>query len=73
VDWLPVLLVVIAAGAVLGGLPLLAARVRRGGTGGAVLGPFEDMWHPAAQRARLEVETRQEAPAPEPVPGDKLF
>jgi hypothetical protein len=73
VDWLAVLLAVVAVGAVLVGLPVLASRVRRGGTGASVLGPFEDMWHPAGQRARLEVEVQQEQPAPAPAPGDRLL
>lgn len=66
-------LVVAVVGVILAGLPGLAARVRRGGTGGSVMGPFEDLWHPAAQRARLEVETQQEQPAPAPEPGDRLL
>jgi hypothetical protein len=73
VDWVAVFIVVAALAVILAGLPGLAARVRRGGTGGSVMGPFEDMWHPAARRARDEVEIQQEAPAPEPAPGDKLF
>jgi hypothetical protein len=73
VDWLAVILSVAVVGAVLAGCAALAARVRRGGTGGSVLGPFEDLWHPAAQRARLEVETQQEQPAPAPEPGDRLL
>jgi hypothetical protein len=47
--------------------------VRRGGTGGSSFDVFEDMWHPAGRRARLEVEVQQEQPAPAPVPGDRLF
>jgi hypothetical protein len=46
--------VLVVAG-VLVGLPALAARARRG-EGASVMGPFEEMWHPAARRARLEVE-----------------
>jgi len=54
---------------VLAGLPLLARRVRRRGTGSDVLGPFEEMWHPAAHRARqdtqIQEERRDEAPSPD--------
>jgi hypothetical protein len=54
---------------VLVGLPLLARRVRRRGTGSDVLGPFEEMWHPAAHRARqesqLQEERRDDAPSPD--------
>jgi hypothetical protein len=54
---------------VLVGLPLLARRVRRRGTGSDVLGPFEEMWHPAAHRVRQESqvqeERRDDAPSPD--------
>jgi hypothetical protein len=73
VDWLAVFIVVAAVSVVLAGLPSLRARTRKGGTGSSVMGPFEDMWHPAARRARDEIEIQQEAPAPQPAPGDKLF
>jgi hypothetical protein len=52
------------------GLPLLAARVRRSGAGAGPLGPFEEMWHPAAVRSRLEVESAEFRPAEGPAPGD---
>jgi hypothetical protein len=73
VGWPAIVIVVAVLAVVLVGLPVLAARVRRGGTGGSVMGPFEDMWHPAGRRARDEIEIQQEVPAPEPAPGDKLF
>jgi len=57
---------------VLLGLPRLAARARRGGTGGAVMGPFEEIWHPAAHRARVEVEVQEER-TDAPLPGDPQF
>jgi hypothetical protein len=53
---------------VLLGLPRLAARARRGGTGDGVLGPFEELWHPAAHRARVETQVQEErtdAPRPD--------
>ncbi|OLR94377.1 hypothetical protein [Actinokineospora bangkokensis] len=55
---------------VLAGLPWLASRVRRRGVGSEVLGPFEEMWHPAAVRTRVEVQAQEERPAPTPNPGD---
>lgn len=65
------LLVIVAnAAIVLVGLPWLASRVRRRGVGGSVLGPFDEIWHPAAHRARIEIEQQQEQPAPAPAPGD---
>lgn len=57
-------------GVVLGGLPWLASRVRRRGTGGGVLGPFEEIWYPAATRARIEIQVQEERRAPTPSPGD---
>jgi hypothetical protein len=38
------------------GLVWLGRRVRRRGVGGEVMGPFEEIWHPAAYRARMELE-----------------
>lgn len=55
------------------GLPFLAARVRRSGAGGGLLGPFEEMWHPAAVRSRLEVEVAEYRPAEGLAPGDRLW
>ncbi|WP_460864857.1 hypothetical protein [Rhodococcus aerolatus] len=54
---------------VLGGLPWLARR-GRGGGGYTIMGPFDEMWHPAAVEARLEVLAQDERPAPAPSPGD---
>lgn len=68
------LLVIVAGLAVtIGGLPWLASRVRTRGVGGSVLGPFDELWHPAAHRARLEFEQQHEQPAPAPSPGDPPF
>lgn len=58
---------------VLGGLAWAAGRVRRRGGGETLLQPFDELWHPAAHRARLHVETAQEQPAPAPSPGDRLI
>jgi hypothetical protein len=55
---------------VLVGLPLLARKVRRSGVGAGVLGPFEELWHPAAVRLRMAVETAEFRPAESPSPGD---
>jgi hypothetical protein len=61
-------------GVVLGGLVLLARRVRRRGVGGgySLMGPFEEMWHPGGLDARLQTGTEEERPAPMPSPGDRL-
>ena len=58
---------------VLGGLAWAARRVRRRGGGESLLQPFDELWHPAAHRARVHVETQQEQPAPAPSPGDRLI
>lgn len=53
-------------------LYMVGARLRaRGrGAGAAVMGPFEEIWHPAAHRARLTIEVQQEQGDPAPAPGD---
>lgn len=53
------------------GLVWLGRRVRRRGVGGEVMGPFEEIWHPAAHRARLEIEVREERMVPLPSPDDQ--
>lgn len=58
---------------VLVGLPYLAARARRRGVGTAsMMGPFEEIWHPAATSARHEVELQEERREPTPSPGRRL-
>ena len=51
------------------GLALLFRRVRRHGTGGQVLGPFEELWHPAAARSRVQVQEQVQQAAPSPGSG----
>jgi hypothetical protein len=34
------------------------------------MGPFDEIWHPAAQRARTEIQIQDERAAPAPFPGD---
>lgn len=55
---------------VMGLLLALGKRVRRSGAGGDALGPFEELWHPAAHRARIEVRTHDSRQEPAPSPGD---
>jgi len=38
-----------------------------------LMGPFEEMWHPAAVRARIEIQVQDERAAPTPSPGDRLI
>jgi hypothetical protein len=53
---------------ILGGL----VWIRRSGRGSSFMQPFDEIWHPAAHQARIEVEVQQEQPAPRPLPGDRL-
>ena len=69
-----VLIVVVFVGclaAVLGTLWWLASRVRRRGIGGEVMGPFEEMWHPAALRFRAEIRVQESRAVPMPPQGGK--
>lgn len=52
------------------GLTWLGRRVRArgGGAGEAFMGPFEDMWHPAAHRARMATDAVEERVVPMPTP-----
>ena len=52
--------------AVLGALAWLGVRGRRRGVGGEVMGPFEEMWHPAAIRYRPEIRILPELTVPMP-------
>jgi hypothetical protein len=60
--------------AIMAVLAWLGSRVRRRGGGGseAFMGPFEEMWHPAAHRARLVTETVEERMVPMPSADDQL-
>ncbi|MET8042070.1 hypothetical protein ABZU25_14560 [Micromonospora sp. NPDC005215] len=69
-----VLILLVFAGcvaAVLGILWWLASRVRRRGIGGEVMGPFEEMWHPAAHRFRAEIRVQDSRKVPMPPQGGR--
>jgi hypothetical protein len=51
-----------------GGLVALGSRARRRGVGGEVMGPFEEIWHPAAHRFRAEIRVHEERMVPMPSP-----
>lgn len=70
-----VVLALAAVGGPVAGLTWLARRVRsRGGSGGySLMGPFDELWHPAAVAARLEVQVQEERQEPSPAPGDRLL
>ena len=69
VAWL-VALTVLLFGGVLGGLWWVARRSRGRAASGALAGPFEEIWHPAAHRARVEIQIQDERIAPDAQPGD---
>ena len=58
--------------AVMAGLFMAGSRIRarRRGVGTAAMGPFEEMWHPAASRARLMTEAVEERVVSMPSPDD---
>jgi hypothetical protein len=55
-------------GSVIGVLLLLAAKVRRSGVGGGVMGPFEEMWHPEGAQFRMVIEQYEERGVTVPSP-----
>jgi hypothetical protein len=59
--------VLLVVGCLAGVLALLAwrgSRVRRRGVGGDVMGPFDEIWHPAAHRFRAEIKVYEERVVP---------
>lgn len=69
VAWL-VASTVLLFGLVLGGLWWTARRAKGRALSGAVSGPFEEIWHPAAHRARVEIQVQDERVVPKPLPGE---
>ncbi|MFG2048376.1 hypothetical protein ACGFIW_13215 [Micromonospora sp. NPDC048935] len=67
------ILLVFAGGvaAILGILWWLGARVRRRGVGADVMGPFEEIWHPAAHRFRAEIRVQEARLLPTPPQGGR--
>ena len=65
-ELLAIVLVVGVLAAVLGSLAWLAVRVRSRGVGDNVMGPFEEIWHPAAHRFRAEIQMYEERTVPLP-------
>ncbi|RLP96022.1 hypothetical protein EAD89_00715 [Micromonospora sp. BL4] len=68
-DALILLMFAACLAAVLGTLLWLGARARRRGVGGEVMGPFEEMWHPAAHRLRAEIRLQEARVVPMPPQG----
>jgi hypothetical protein len=55
---------------VLAALVWLGVHGRRRGVGGEVMGPFEEMWHPAATRYRAEIRVQEQRMTPRPSADD---
>ncbi|RLP92290.1 hypothetical protein [Micromonospora sp. CV4] len=70
-DALILLMFAACLAAVLGTLLWLGARARRRGVGGEVMGPFEEMWHPAAHRLRAEIRVQEARVVPMPPQGGR--
>jgi len=47
-----------------------AARARRRGISGSMMGPFDQLWHPAAAESHLELQVEAERKKPLPSPDD---
>lgn len=74
-DAVAVVLALAAVGGPVAGLAWLARRVRSRGTSGgySLMGPFDELWHPAAVAARVQVQVQEERQEPSPAPGDRLL
>jgi hypothetical protein len=68
---LAALLVFVGFALALWAFALFARRVRRSGMGGGIMGPMDEVWHPAAHRFRQEIQIQEERMVPLP-PADGL-
>jgi hypothetical protein len=50
--------------AVLGGIAWLGTRIRRRGIGGGLMGPIDEVFHPAAHRYRQEIQAHEQRMMP---------
>ncbi len=64
-------LVGVSWAAILGGLYWLGTRVRKHGLGGAFMATFEEIYHPAAHKPRIEIQAQQQRLVPLPSADDK--
>jgi hypothetical protein len=69
-DVLAIVAVVAAFAAVMGCLAWLTRRQRGRRISSSVAGPFEEIWHPAAHRSRIDIEIQDERKVATPSPGD---
>jgi hypothetical protein len=59
-----------AFGAIMGGFVLLAARMRRRGLGGALMGPIDELYNPSAHQFRHEIQIHEQRMVPMPSPDE---
>ena len=64
--FLAALLVLAGFATILWAFVLFARRVRRSGVGGGIMGPIDEVWHPAAHRFRQEIQVQDERVVPLP-------
>ena len=69
-DVVAIVAVIAAFAAVMVCLAWLTRRQRGRRIGSSVAGPFEEIWHPAAHRARIDIEVQDERKVGAPAPGD---
>lgn len=58
-------------GAILAALAWLGYRLRRRDAGGALMGPVDEIYHPAAHRFRYEIQAQAQRLTPKPSPDDR--
>lgn len=66
------LLVAGGYGVVMGCLAWLGSRARRRGVGGEVMGPVEEIFHPAAHHFRPQIRAAEERVVPNPSADDRM-
>jgi hypothetical protein len=59
-DVWPTFVIVAAFAAVMSAMAWSTKRIRSRQVGSSVAGPFDEIWHPAAHRARFEIEVQDE-------------
>lgn len=72
-ELLPTLLIVAGFVVVMAGLAWVTTRRRGRKAAGAFAGPFEEIWHPSAHRARIDIEVQDERKIAPTEAGDPLL
>lgn len=55
---------------IIGGVPWCARRIRQRGISASPFTVFDEIWHPAAFEAHIQLEVHDERVSPAPEPGD---